>query len=193
MKSQTKDTKKLSDEEIIQLYLDRNENAIKETDIKYRDYLISIANNIVHDLRDSEECLNDTYLKTWNSIPPTIPASLIAFLVTIIRRTAVNCYKKNNRQKRVSSELTISLSDVEDFISDSHYERNEEDLGKIFSEFVSSLSKRKMYIFMSRYYLSRSIKDIAELLDCSESTINKEINAIKKELKEILEKDGYLP
>ena len=193
MKFQTKDTKKLSDEEIIQLYLDRNENAIKETDIKYRDYLISIANNIVHDLRDSEECLNDTYLKTWNSIPPTIPASLVAFLVTIIRRTAVNCYKKNNRQKRVSSELTISLSDVEDFISDSHYERNEEDLGKIFSEFVSSLSKRKMYIFMSRYYLSRSIKDIAELLDCSESTINKEINAIKKELKEILEKEGYLP
>lgn len=184
-----------SDEQIVELYWQRDERAIKETDIKYRSFLLSIANNIVHDTYDSEECLNDTYVGAWSSIPPARPISLGAFLATIMRRTAIDCYKKRKRQKRIVSELTVSLAEVEDFISDSDdlsSEINAKELGRVISCFLRSLPERRMYIFMSRYYTARSIKEIANLLGCSESTVNKEIAAIKSELKEKLEKEGYV-
>ena len=193
MELQPKDTVTLSDDQIVALYWQRDEQAIKQTDIKYRKFLLSVAYNIVHDTCDSEECLNDTYIGAWNSIPPARPTLLQAFLATIIRRTAIDCYKARKRQKRLTSELTVSLSEVEDFIAadDMHFETDVKELGRVISDFVRSLSDRRMYIFMSRYYFARPIKEIAKLLDCSESTVNKEIAAIKRELKEKLEKEGY--
>ena len=193
MELQPKDTVTLSDDQIVALYWQRDEQAIKQTDIKYRKFLLSVAYNIVHDTCDSEECLNDTYIGAWNSIPPARPTLLQAFLATIIRRTAIDCYKARKRQKRLTSELTVSLSEVEDFIAadDMHFETDAKELGRVISDFVRSLSDRRMYIFMSRYYFARPIKEIAKLLDCSESTVNKEIAAIKRELKEKLEKEGY--
>ena len=194
MELQTKATAVMSDEQIVELYWQRNEQAIKQTDIKYKSFLLSLAYNIVHDTRDSEECLSDTYIGAWSSIPPARPTSLKAFLATIMRRTAIDCYKARKRQKRVASELTVSLSEVEDFISDDddmHSETDAKELGRVISDFVRSLSDRRMYIFMSRYYFARPIKEIARLLECSESTVNKEIATIKCDLKEKLEKEGY--
>ncbi len=182
-----------SDERIIELYWQRDEQAITETDVKYRRLLLSVAQNIVHDTQDSEECLNDTYSGAWNSIPPARPSLLQAFLATIMRRTAIDCYKARKRQKRVASEMTVSLSELEDFISedDVYSEADARELGRVISDFIRSLSERRMYIFMSRYYVARPIKEIARLLSVSESTVNKEIAAIKHELKEKLEKEGY--
>lgn len=194
MERQTQKTVTMSDGQIVELYWQRDEQAIKQTDIKYKKFLISIAYNIVHDTYDSEECLNDTYIGAWNSIPPAKPALLQAFLATIMRRTAIDCYKARNRQKRIASELTVSLSEVEAFIADNgdmYSETDAEELGRVISDFVRSLSDRRMYIFMSRYYFARPIKEIAKLLDCSDSTVNKEIAAIKCDLKEKLEKEGY--
>ena len=192
MELQPKDTVTMSDDQIVALYWQRDEQAIKQTDIKYRKFLLSVAYNIVHDTCDSEECLNDTYIGAWNSIPPARPALLQAFLATIIRRTAIDCYKTRKRQKRLASELTVSLSEVEDFIAadDMHFETDVKELGRVISDFVRSLSDRRMYIFMSRYYFARPIGEIARLLGCSESTIHKEIAAIKRKLKEKLEKEG---
>ena len=195
MELQTKATDHMSDEQIIELYWQRDEKAIIETDIKYKRFLLSIAQNIVQDMCDSEECLNDTYIGVWNAIPPVRPTLLQAFLATIMRRTAINCYKARNRQKRVASELTVSLSEVEDFIAaddDMYSEIDTKELGRVISDFVRALSERRMYVFMSRYYVARPIKEIARLLECSESTINKEIAAIKSDLKKKLEKEGYL-
>lgn len=194
MELQPKETATMSDEQIVELYWQRNEQAIKETDIKYKKFLLSVAYNIVHDTCDSEECLNDTYVGAWNSIPPARPALLQAFLATIMRRTAIDCYKARKRQKRIASELTVSLSEVEDFIfddDDMYSETDAKELGRVISDFVRSLSDRRMYIFMSRYYFARPIKEIARLLECSESTVNKEIASIKCDLKEKLEKEGY--
>jgi len=194
MKFQTKTTAKMSDEQIVELYWQRNEQAIKETDIKYKQFLLSIAYNIVHDTSDSEECLNDTYIGAWNSIPPARPTSLQAFLATIMRRTAIDCYKARKRQKRTASELTVSMSEVEDFIAgenDAYSKTDAIELGQIISDFSRSLSDRRLYIFMSRYYFARPIKEIARLLECSESTVNKEIAAVKCDLQERLEKEGY--
>ena len=184
----------MSDEKIIELYFKRDEQAIAQTDIKYRNFLLSIAYNIVHDTCDCEECLNDTYEDTWNSIPPARPSLLQAFLAAIMRRTAIDLYKTKTRQKRISSEFTVSLSEIEDFISsrdDTFSSVDANELGRVISDFVRSLSERKMYIFMSRYYIFRPINEIAKLLGCSESTVNKEIASIKKQLKEKLKEEGY--
>ena len=194
MELQTKATAIMSDEQIVELYWQRDEKAIKETDVKYKKFLISVAYNIVNDTRDSEECLNDTYIGTWNAIPPAKPTMLKAFLATIMRRTAIDYYKAKKRQKRVASQLTVSLSEVEDFIAADDgmcFETDTKELGRVISDFVRSLSDRRMYIFMSRYYFARPINEIAKLLKCSESTVNKEIACIKRDLKEKLEKEGY--
>ena len=193
MELQTKQAATMSDEKIVELYWQRNEQAIKETDVKYKNFLLSIAYNIVHDVCDSEECLNDTYIGAWNSIPPARPVLLQAFLASIMRHTAIDCYKSKKRQKRIASELTVSLSEVEDFISDDdmYSQTDAKELGRVINDFVRSLSERRMYIFMSRYYIARPIKEIAKLLGCSESTVNKEIAAIKRDLKEKLKKEGY--
>lgn len=193
MELQTKQAATMSDEQIVALYWQRDEQAIRETDIKYKKFLLSVAYNILYDICDSEECLNDTYIGAWNSIPPARPVLLQAFLATIMRRTAIDCYKAKKRQKRIVSELTVSLSEVEDFISDDdmYSQTDAKELGRVISDFVRSLSERRMYIFMSRYYIARPIKEIAKLLDCSESTVNKEIALIKRGLKEKLKKEGY--
>ena len=184
----------MSDEQIVELYWRRDERAIRETDRKYQHFLLTVAHNILRDAQDCEECLNDTYLGAWNAIPPTRPKVLQAFLATIMRRTAIDRYKAGKRQKRIDSELTVALSEVEEFLadgSDPAAELDAHELGRVISEFIRALPKRRMYIFMSRYYTARPIGEIARLLGCSESTVNKEIAAIKRGLKEALEKEGY--
>ena len=184
----------MSDEQIVELYWQRDERAIQETDRKYQHFLLTAAHNILRDAQDCEECLNDPYLGAWNAIPPARPKVLQAFLATIMRRTAIDCYKRKKRQKRIDSELTVALSEVEEFLadgSDPAAELDAHELGRVISEFIRALPKRRMYIFMSRYYTARPIGEIARLLGCSESTVNKEIAAIKRDLKEKLEKEGY--
>lgn len=184
----------LEDDEIIELYWQRNEAAIAETDLKYRKYLFIIAYNILNEKLDCEECLNDTYLGAWNAIPPTRPNVLKAFLTTIIRRTAMKRYQHKNRQRAVPSEMTVSLSELEAFVSgdgDVEADFDAERLGKIISDFVRSLGKRRQFIFMSRYYAADSIDVIARDLKLSRSMINKELAAIRSDLAETLEKEGY--
>ena len=185
----------ISDEKIIALYWQRDEQAIKETDRKYGKFLLSVANNIVHNIRDNEECLNDTYIGAWNTIPPARPAFLQAFLAAIMRRTAINRFHANNRQKRVASEFAVSLSELEDFIADKddvEAQMETKELAKIISDFVKMLPKRQMYIFVSRYYIADPLLTISKELGCSISTVKREIETIKKGLKKRLESEGYI-
>ena len=184
----------LSDDAIIELYWKRDENAIKQTDAKYKNYLLSVAYNMLRDSGDCEECLNDTYLGTWNAIPPARPSALKAFLTAIMRRAAVNIYNRRMRQKRVPSSLTDSLDELDYLIA--HEERvdsalDAEQLGKVISDYVRSLPTRGRYIFMSRYYAAEPIERIAAALSVSRSTVNKEIAAIKHGLRQKLESEGY--
>lgn len=183
-----------SDDEIIELYWARDEEAIRATDAKYRNYLISISQNILHDMQDSEECLNDTYVGTWNSIPPHRPRLLQSFLASIMRKIATTKYRNKHRQKR-SIGATFSLTDFEDFIpdDDSQYTWQETaELGQIISNWLRTLSERQQYIFISRYYYAKPIEQISEELSCSRSTINKEIAAMKQGLRTQLAKEGYI-
>ena len=190
---QTNKSAEMSDGDIIELYFRRDERAISETDAKYGKYLFSLAYNIVHDRLDCEECLNDTYLDAWNAMPPERPAALKAFLAIIMRRRAIDRYKAEKRKKRIPSELTVSLSELEFALSDDtpQSELEAEELCRIISDFVRSLSERRAYIFMSRYYAARPIREIANKLCVSESTVNKELALIRQSLRKMLESEGY--
>ena len=184
----------LDDETIIELYWARNEKAIEETDLKYKSYLYSVAYHVLHDKLDCEECVNDTYLGAWNAIPPTRPTVLKAFLTTITRRIAIKRYHNAQRMRTVPSELTVALSELEDFIAgddDVAADFDAERLGGIISDFIRSLSERRQFIFMSRYYAAEPIERIAASLSVSRSTVNKEIAAIKDGLRKKLESEGY--
>lgn len=184
----------MDDKEIIELYWGRDEKAIEETDFKYKKYLFSIAYNVVHDKLDCEDCLNDTYLGAWNAIPPSRPNVLKAFLTTIVRRYAIKCYHKRQRKGVVPSEMTVSLSELDEFISgndDVSADFDATRLGTVISEFLRSLSERKQFIFISRYYIADSIDTIASNLRLSRSTVNKELACIRESLKEKLESEGY--
>ena len=196
MELQSKQTARtpMDDDKIVELYWERDEKAIEETDFKYKKYLFSIAYNIVHDRLDCEECLNDTYLGSWNAMPPSRPNVLKAFLTTITRRIAIKRYHSNMRQNVIPSEMTVSLSELEDFISDDEDADatfDAERLGRVISDFVRSLSERRQFIFMSRYYVADPIDTIASDLSLSRSMVNKELAAIRSALKEKLESEGY--
>ena len=183
----------LPDEDIIELYWERSESAIDETDCKYRKYLYTVAYNILYDREDCEECLNDTYMGAWEAMPPERPTYLKAFLTVIMRRTSINKYNEKNREKRVPSHMTDSLDDMENMIFDDCFqaEARAEHLGRVISNYLRGLSKRQRYIFMSRYYVAEPIEKIATELSVSRSTVNKEIAAIKEGLREALEREGY--
>ena len=193
---QSNETSKLpmDDERIVELYWERDEKAIKETDFKYKKYLFSIAYNVIHDRLDCEECLNDTYLDAWNAIPPSRPNVLKAFLTTITRRIAIKRYHSKLKQNVIPSEMTVSLSELEDFIAgdeDVEADFDEERLGRVISDFVRSLPARRQFIFISRYYVADPIDTIASDLRLSRSMVNKELAAIRNALKEKLESEGY--
>ena len=191
------DTKRspMSDEEIVALYWQRDENAIRATDAKYRDYLMAIARNIVRDLRDCEECLNDTYLDAWNAIPPKRPTLLQAFLATIMRRTAIDRHRANTREKRVPTDAIDSFDELEYVIAGGEQPAKvaeAEHLASLISSYVRALPKRRKYVFMARYFAARSIAEVAESLSCSEATVNRDIARIRDELRALLKKEGYL-
>ena len=186
--------KTVSDSEIVELYLERDERAIKLTEIKYSKQLFRIANNILNDKCDSDECVNDTYLGAWNSIPPQIPKSLFAYLSKLVRNFAITLYRKNTSQKRGRSELDVSLSEIEDILADgSSVEREAQSraLSDIINAFLSELEKDERFIFVSRYYFSYSVSDIANRVGESDTKIYKKLAHLREQLKKKIEKEGF--
>lgn len=184
----------LSDEEIIGLYWQREERAIKETDYKYGHYLYTIANNILRNGMDSEECLNDTYLGTWNAIPPQRPTLLQAFLSKITRRIALGRIRKNHAARRIPSELVVSLDELDECM---HFEEGEDEkylvnrLSTLLNAYLNTLSDRQLFIFVCRYYYSDPVAVIAKMLRLSENTVLRDLAKMRQELKDYLEKEGY--
>ena len=183
----------IADEQIIELFWQREEKAIQETDIKYGKILFGIAYNILHDRLDCEECQNDTYLGVWKAIPPTRPKAFPAFIVEIMRRIAINRYKEKTSKKRIPSELTVSMDDINDTLHSDETVESEyaaEEVGGIINDYVRELSERQRYIFIDRFYLAESIETIATDLSISVPTVYREIDKIKQGLKLHLERNG---
>lgn len=183
----------LSDEQIIDLYFAREERAIAETDKKYCEYLHAVAYNILYNEQDADECVQDTYLKTWNSIPPQRPSALRAFLAKITRNLSLDRYEQYNRQKRVPLEDYSPLDEVQEFLPDPYdldQELRDATVARIITQYLDDTTDRRMYVFTSRYFFSLTIPQIAKRLGCSQSLVSKEIAAIKRELREQFEKEG---
>lgn len=184
----------MEDDKIISLYWARDEQAITETDKKYKRYLYSIAYNILHDAMDCDECLNDTYLGTWNAIPPARPHVFQAFLSKIMRNTATVRYKRNTADKRIPSEMTISLEELDQCIPHGLTVEEEytiTELGRVLSKYLRELSDNDAFIFFCRYYCSDKISDIAQMLHINERTVYRKLTAMRQNLKALLEKEGF--
>ena len=184
----------ISDTAIIELYWQRNEDAIVATDEKYGKYLYTIAYNIIYNRLDCEECVNDTYLNTWNAIPPKRPTAFALFLSKIIRNLALGRFRSNHAAKRIPSEMTVSLEELDDCLVCTKSVEEEymlQEMKNILNQFLSTLSDRELYIFVWRYYHCDSVKHIAHLLSLSETTVRRELAAIRNSLKQLLVQEGY--
>ena len=193
MREQEQSSVPTNDEKIVDMYWERNPDAIQETDKKYGKVLHSVAYNILFDELDCEECQNDTYLGIWNAIPSTRPAVFSAFVMRIMRWTAISRYKEKSRKKRIPSQLTVSLDELADSISSGVQVEEEYEtklLGKLISDYVWSLNDKQRYLFVDRYYLAEPVEKTASDLSISVQSAYRELRKIKQGLKEYLERNG---
>lgn len=182
----------MSDEEIINLYWERQEKAIYETDKKYGRYCNTIAFNILQNNEEAKECVNDTYFKTWNNIPPQRPNILKVYLEKIARNLAINQYERK-KAKRRDYTLEIALEELNECISSNNNVEKELDyneLVKALNIFLSKLSQDKRRIFLERYWYLYSIKDISSKNQISESNAKTILLRLRNELKNYLKEGG---
>lgn len=193
MKNRTERQTVTTDEQIIDLYWQRDETAIKETDGKYGRFIFRIAYNILHNRQDCEECQSDTYLDLWNAIPPTRPTVFPAFITKIMRCIVLEKYKEKTAKMRIPSEYTVSMEDIKDALhsnADVETEIAAGELAKVISSYVRALPTRQRYIFIDRYYFAEPVEKIAADLSIAVSTVYREIDNIKQGLKIHLERNG---
>jgi len=183
---------KMEDEEIIDLYWNRQERAILETDKKYGKYCNTISFNILQNKEESKECVNDTYLKTWNSIPPQRPNVLKVYLGKIARNLAINQYERKKAKKR-DYTLEIALEELNECISSNNNVEEQlkyNDLIKMLNAFLAKLSQNKRKIFLERYWYLYSIKEISSNNKISESNTKAILMRIRNQLKDYLKEGG---
>ena len=176
----------MDDSKIIELYMDRSEQAISETARKYGRYCHYIAYNILHNDEDSEECVNDTYLRTWNSIPPKRPNKLQTFLGKITRNLSLNKYEKQSAEKRGSGQIPLILDELTECIpADRNSETLVEDMviKETLDRFLENLSADARKIFVRRYWYMSSVKEIAEEYGLSESKVTVTLFRTRQKLK----------
>ena len=186
----------MTDEQIIGLYFARSEEAIAVTGQQYGGYCKEIAMRILQDVWDSEECVNDTYLKAWNQMPPTYPRSLKCFLGRITRNLALNRLDKREAQKRGGGQAVLSLEELGEVIADGNTvekQVDEKDLLRLLNRFVGALPKEKRIIFVARYWHMYSIEEIAQRRGLSESKVKSILFRVRNELKARLRKEGVVP
>ena len=181
----------MDDKQIINLFFQRDEDAIKVVDEKYGSKLNALAANILQSREDGLECVNDTYMKAWNAIPPARPEYLFAFLATTVRNIAIDMIRKNNADKR-QGKVTELTKELEECIGDGGLQTHldKEDIGEMLSHFLETVDKNKRIIFLRRYWYSDSIKDISERMQMSESAVKVTLHRTRKELRKYLESEG---
>ena len=181
----------MDDLQIIELYFARDEQAIKETDRKYGKTCFRVANNLLSNNEDSEECVNDTYLTVWNKIPPTRPNNFIAFICKITRNLSLKRLEVSNAMKR-SAGTIISMSELEKALPDQCIapDVEDEELGKLISAFLWSEKALDRNVFLRKYWFFDSISDIAERYSMGENTVKSMLFRTRNRLREFLRKEG---
>ena len=185
----------MDDELIVQLYWDRSENAISETDRKYGAYCNSIAYGILQSKEDAEESVNDTYMDAWNSMPPHRPSILSTFLGKITRRISIDRWRTMNRIKRGGGEVTLALEELEQCIAGGQSPEREiekRELAEAINRFLDLLPAEQRRVFLARYWYMDSIQQIADHFRFSQSKVMSMLFRTRNKLRRHLEKEGYL-
>lgn len=185
----------MTDTEIITLFEKRDEHAISAVSEKYGSSCTGIAVNILRNHQDAEECVNDVYLKIWDTIPPEKPRSLCAFVGKITRNLAIDRYRKEHTEKRGSGEVPLILDELAECVSDggTNIEKTAEqhELLAAINRFLDELPAPKRIAFVSRYCLCEDIKSIAKRLGMTANGVAVNLTRTRKNLVSYLNKEGY--
>ena len=184
----------MEDTKILDLYWQRNEEAIVQTDHKYGSYCRTIAYNILRNHQDTEECVNDTWLQAWDNIPPARPNVLRLFLARITRNLSINRYMASQSQKRGGGQIPLVLEELAECLADDHdvdhtYEIKA--LGECIAQFVRSLPEREANLFVRRYFYVESVAVIAKRYGLTDNHVMVILSRTRKKLKTHLEQEGY--
>lgn len=182
----------MQDKQIIALFFERNEQAVKEVALKYGKLIFSLSKNILLSSEDARECVNDTYLVLWNTIPPQNPEPFISYICKITRNISIKLLRNKTAQKR--NGITVSIAELEDELFDSGFEDkiNERELGRKIDEFLSKTDKESRVIFLKRYWFCEEITEIATCFGMSESNVYQKLSRTRKKLKAYLKKEGII-
>ena len=183
----------MDDTAILDLYWERSESAISETAKHYGSFCSAIAMNILQNKEDAEECVNDTYLKAWNAIPPQRPSVFSSFLGRITRNLSLDRYKARKTQKRSGDETALLLSELDECIrsgSNVEDEAESEAVAKMIDEFLSRIEKNDRLFFVRRYWYADSIAAIAARFAVGESKVKTSLFRTRNKLKNYLESEG---
>ncbi|MBQ3507282.1 MAG: sigma-70 family RNA polymerase sigma factor [Clostridia bacterium] len=177
-----------TDAAIIELYFARDEEAIKKTDEKYGKLCMQTSMNILNSRPDAEECVSDTYLKTWNSIPPTRPASLCTFILRIIRNLSLNRLRDMKAARR-NRDLTVSLEELEDCIP--MPDEQSPALAALLEDFLLRQDATDRALFMGRYWYACSVSDLAKRTGMTANAVSIRLHKTRGKLRAYLEERGY--
>ncbi len=186
--------RKSNDAQIIDFYWNRDAQAISASMDRYGAYCFSIADGILNNAQDAEECVNDTWLKAWNAIPPTRPTVLKIFFAKITRHLSFDKYKAQKALKRGGGNIQLVLDELAECIADESDVEGQVDareLGKAINRFVASLPEREQHLFVRRYFFSDPVKAIADRYDLRENNVHVTLSRIRKRLRSHLSKEGY--
>ena len=184
----------MEDKQIISLFFARDEKAIEELSKKYGRLVHQLANNILHNASDTEECVNDTYLGVWNSIPPNRPESLISYVCRIAKNLSIKRYHYNNAEKR-NSNYDVALEELEGVLVSTKDVESEVEASQLTADlehFLDSLKQQDRVVFLQRYYFSASYEDIAKQTGLSEKNVSVKLTRIRKNLRKYLTERDYL-
>lgn len=185
---------RVEDNAIIELFWNRDDRAVSQTAEKYGAYCMKISQNILNNFSDSEENVNDTYLKAWNSIPPTRPKILSAYLGRIARNLALNKYKARHAEKRAGDEFSVSLDELSQCTPSGVSVEDEvqiKKLGQTINRFLSEQKEDVRAVFVCRYFNCDSIEEISAKSGFSQSKIKSVLMRTRMKLRLYLEKEGY--
>ena len=183
----------MEDQGIVELFFDRSEQAIVETDKKYGGYCYTIAYNILASREDSEESVSDTYFSAWNTIPPRKPTLLQAFLGKITRHISIDRWRKQTAQKRGGKELTLALEELGECLDTRGMEAEitSRELTRVLNGFLASLAETERNVFLCRYWYMDTIETIAKITGFSRSKVTSMLHRTRGKLRKKLAEEGY--
>ncbi len=181
----------MKDEEIMELYVSRSEEAIAQTHRSYGGKLLRLSDNIVHCREDAQECVNDTYLKTWNTIPPKRPTHFYSYLARICRNLSLDLLDRAKADKR-KAEVVSLTQEMEQCIPASQRDADlsEKELGRILNGFLATLTPENRMVFVRRYWYVETTAEIAKRYGIKESTLVTRLFRLRGKLAEYLKQEG---